>query len=72
MTPQDDRYAGRRDRVVVQVFEKWANGATLTEEREADLMLLVTAAADLTYNSRINDLDWEEAALKYLRESNER
>ena len=62
-------YVGRRERVSIQVFERWIGDAVLDEAREAAAMAQVRRAADLTFRGGINDLDWEAAALRYLEET---
>jgi hypothetical protein len=63
-----DIYSNRRERVVAQVLEKWTRGLSIREDIEAELAQACRAAADITYTSEINDLDWEAAALVMLRD----
>lgn len=56
-------YDDRRERVAIQVFEKWAG-----DQDDPVKMAAVREAADMTFRGGICDLDWEEAALRYLRE----
>jgi len=63
----DDRYAGRRSRIVIQVVEIWTDGARgLDEAREAEAFRIATGAADRAFHSNLNDLDWIEATLHLL------
>lgn len=63
----DDVHRRRRDRVAVQVWEKWTDGgAGLNGETEDETMLAVIAAADATFTAETNDLDWEAATMSHL------
>jgi hypothetical protein len=66
MTP--DQHANRRDRVAIQVLEKWTHGGTRLPQgmTEDDAMLTVAAAADAMFSPATNDLDWERATLAHL------
>ena len=64
-----DQHANRRDRVAIQVLEKWTMGGTALPQgmTEDDAMLTVAAAADAMFTEKINDLDWERATLACLQ-----
>ncbi len=68
ITTKPDVYTDRRERVVVQVMEKWTRGLSIREDLEAELTQAARAAADMAYTSEINDLDWEAAALASVKE----
>jgi hypothetical protein len=66
-----DRYTPRRERVVVQVLEMWTRGLLIREDLEAELAQAARAAADMTFTSTINDMDWEAAALALLQQKDD-
>jgi hypothetical protein len=68
---EDDRYTPRRERVVIQVLEKWTHGVLIRSDLEAEMTQAVRAAADMSFTSKINDLDWEDATLALLNEGND-
>lgn len=59
-------YADRRERVCVQVLYRWLGDAEAAVD-DGSKMQAVEDAADMTFQGGINDLDWEEATLRYLR-----
>jgi GTP-dependent phosphoenolpyruvate carboxykinase len=71
MTAEADLYTPRRERVVVQVLEKWTRGVALRADLEAEVTQAVRAAADMSFTSMINDMDWEAAALALLQQGDE-
>jgi hypothetical protein len=57
-------YEERRERVVVQVVERWMG--EVSEQTTAEAELYAKVAANATYHPKINDLDWEAATLRRL------
>lgn len=58
-----DMYAGRRERLLIQVVARWT-GIDFNDDESINAMAL--SAADATYHAKINDLDWQSATLRRL------
>jgi alkylhydroperoxidase family enzyme len=56
-------YAGRRERLLIQVIARWT-GIDYNDNEAVNAK--AQAAADATYHGKINDLDWQAATLRRL------
>ncbi len=56
-------FAGRRERVLIQVIARWT-GIDFNDDPDVNAKAL--AGADETYRADINDLDWQRDTLRRL------